>query len=181
MTKRWVVITISFSLFALFALACGALSIQQSTSVFVPTRTPQPIQATEKSTTPNKRNSVRLILAVSNQSFALDPVDITVFIDNKEVLSQDFYVGNQHNWEVIETEIGLGEHQIYAISNQGQTTISQTFNISNDNDQWASLDFWDDESSNAIEVPRFSVTMTEEPLSLNAFWEGSMQEYYQGE
>ena len=46
--------------------------------------------------------STNFVLYVSNQSFALTPVDITITIDEKQVIPSEFEVGEgerrQHNW-----------------------------------------------------------------------------------
>jgi hypothetical protein len=51
------------------------------------------------------------ILYVSNQSFALDPVDIKVYIDGFLVVNRDFYVKGQHNWIRFQFQLGGGTHR----------------------------------------------------------------------
>ena len=79
-------------------------------------------------------------LYVSNQSFAIDPVDIRVWIDDIPVICQYFKVGNQHNWQLFRFALDDGEHRIKAATEKGDATLEQTFTV--EGDRWAVLDYW---------------------------------------
>ena len=52
------------------------------------------------------------ILYVSNQSFAIDPVDIIILIDGEPAVDQELYVDGQHNWQKFQFLLLEGKHQI---------------------------------------------------------------------
>ena len=58
-----------------------------------------------------------LTLYISNQSFAIDPVDIKVNIDGKPAVRGDFEVGSQHSWHEFRFRAGLQrrgwQHPLY--------------------------------------------------------------------
>ncbi len=60
------------------------------------------------------------VLYVSDQSFALSPVDITVRVDGKVAVSDEFAVGNEHNWRRYRFQIGAGVHRLTAVSDSGR-------------------------------------------------------------
>lgn len=70
------------------------------------------------------------ILFVSNQSFALDPVDIKVYIDNKLAVNRDFYCEYQHTWIKFQFNIKDGTHKLYCVSSKGGEKVDTTFIIS---------------------------------------------------
>lgn len=93
-----------------------------------------------------------LILYVSNQSFAISPVDIQISIDGKPVVRQHFDVENQHTWQIFEFSFGLGKHQLSATSSKGEATITQTFEVVGKH--WAVLDYWYYPESHYSPTPR---------------------------
>jgi hypothetical protein len=68
-------------------------------------------------------------LYVSNQSFALDPVDITIRIDGRLAVSDDFAVGNEHNWKLYRFDLAPGMHRITAVSRAGRARLAGTFRV----------------------------------------------------
>jgi hypothetical protein len=86
----------------------------------------------------NPNGNVRLY--VSNQSFAISPVDIKVFIDGRRVVDGSFEVGSQHTIEEFVLKLSLGRHKIVAESSKGHAKLEQDFEV---NDKtWAALAFW---------------------------------------
>jgi hypothetical protein len=69
------------------------------------------------------------VLYVSDQSFALGQVDITVRIDGKVAVSDEFDVGNESNWSQYRFTLGRGVHHLTAITHQGHARIAGTFRI----------------------------------------------------
>jgi len=67
------------------------------------------------------------VLYVSDQSFALGRVDITIRIDGKIAVSDTFDVGNEHNWRRYRFTIGPGVHHLTAQSHAGHARIAATF------------------------------------------------------
>lgn len=80
------------------------------------------------------------ILYVSNQSFAITPVDITIMIDGKNAVAADFVVGNQHKWIKYTFHLDPGEHKLIATSNKGSAKIEKMFEINDKH--WAVVSFW---------------------------------------
>jgi len=79
-------------------------------------------------------------LYVSNQSFAISPVDIEVFLDGKRVVDGSFEVGSQHTIEVFVLKLSPGRHKIVAESSKGHAKLEQDFEVTAKT--WAALDFW---------------------------------------
>lgn len=155
-------------LFLLVSCGPSAIPTPAASSTPMPGKTPLP----SATAVPEGR----LVLAVSNQSYDLKLVDIRVQLDGQELFCQDFYVGNQHNWEIAEVYVEPGEHHLQAVSLQGEVTFSRTVTIIGD--RYASLDFWSGDDPAATGPGRFSFIMVEEPFDLFAFWEGPMHKYY---
>ena len=101
-----------------------------------------------------------LQLYVSNQSFDVDPVDITVEIDGTVAVVGDFLVEGQHSWSLFEFDVAKGTHLLDARTTVGDAELSETFEVTAD--RYAVLSYWyypDDP-----ETPRmFSLYLLEEP------------------
>lgn len=79
-------------------------------------------------------------LYVSNQSFAIDPVDIEILIDGEPAVTGDFFVEGQHNWHKFHFELAPGEHTLTAKSVTGDVDLERTFEVTDRH--WAVVDFW---------------------------------------
>ncbi|MCL4691996.1 MAG: hypothetical protein KJ060_05720 [Candidatus Hydrogenedentes bacterium] len=79
-------------------------------------------------------------LYVSNQSFAISPVDIKVQIDGEVVVHQNFDVGTQHNWKKFGIALPPGVHSLTATSTKGDATLEQEFTVTGEH--WAVVDYW---------------------------------------
>ena len=80
------------------------------------------------------------ILYVSNQSPAIDPVDIKIDIDGKKAVDQDFYVEDGHNWRQFQFSLPKGTHQLRVKSVKGSATLETEFEIKDKH--WAVIDYW---------------------------------------
>lgn len=69
------------------------------------------------------------VLYVSDQSFALPQVDITIRIDGKLAVSDRFAVGNEHNWKQYQFALDPGMHHLTALSRDGRARITSTFRV----------------------------------------------------
>ena len=69
------------------------------------------------------------VLYVSDQSFETDHVDITIRIDGKVAVSDQFAVGNEHNWQQCRFQLPLGVHRLTAISQHGHARLASTFRM----------------------------------------------------
>jgi len=79
-------------------------------------------------------------LAVSNQSFAITPVDIDIDIDGKRAIQSEFDVGSQHNWIGFKFQLSPGEHTIQALSRKGEASLKKSFTINGKH--WGVLNYW---------------------------------------
>ncbi|HLC61067.1 MAG TPA: hypothetical protein VJJ52_06590 [Candidatus Nanoarchaeia archaeon] len=80
------------------------------------------------------------VLYVSDQSFAISPVDVKIFIDDKLAIDDKFRVGNQHNWKEFIFQLEKGNHTLRAISIKGEATLEEQFEVKDRH--WAVLDYW---------------------------------------
>jgi len=85
-------------------------------------------------------DSLDFHLYVSNQSFALDTVDITVYIDDHLVLKRDFYVEIQHTWINFHYRLSNGQHTLRAVSIKGSSSVEKDFIFPKT--CWAVVEFW---------------------------------------
>lgn len=116
----------------LLAAACGGESEDPSEAETV----------TEEA---SAQQSIPFHLYVSNQSFDPKKVDITVWIDGREVIDQEFDVGSQHNWILFDLPLSEGVHQIRAEA-AGEATVFEV-DIEFDVETWAVLNFWKEDGA----------------------------------
>jgi hypothetical protein len=106
-----------------------------------------------------------LTLYVSNQSFAISPVDITIHIDGKKTVDRDFDVGSQHNWIGYSFSLSKGEHKLVAVSKKGGARFEGQFEIKDEH--WAVIEYWyyPDTTGGAGPTPRkFSFNIQDKPM-----------------
>jgi hypothetical protein len=109
-----------------------------------------------------------LTLSVSNQSFADDPVRITVRIDGDVVVDDDFFVGSQHNWRTFDLAMTPGEHLVSLTSDtnvESETTLA----VRSDGHRWAVAAYWCQPSARtdtaASVTGEFSFVVDDEPIA----------------
>lgn len=68
-------------------------------------------------------------LHVSSQSFAINPVDIKIYIDNRIAVNQDFYVGTGHSYNSYRFSLSKGQHNIKIESQKGDAVLEEKFEI----------------------------------------------------
>jgi len=102
-------------------------------------------------------------LHVSNQSFAITPVDICIKIDGQTVVSQDFEVENQHSWKTFQLVVATGKHVLFVSSRKGEAELVKEFKV--EGEQWAAIDFWYYPESHYNPTPRkFSFHLQNTPI-----------------
>ena len=124
--------------------------------------------ASPESTTSDEQG--RLTLFVSNQSFADDPVGITIRIDGDVVVDEEFPVKAQDNWITFELRVSPGEHELMMRSNTG-VEADASLSIPAGGHRWASIAYWysppDGDRPRSGQTPRsFSFTVDDEPIAL---------------
>lgn len=80
------------------------------------------------------------VLYVSNQSFAITPVDIRIEIDGEVVVHEWFHVGNQHNWKGFSLNLPTGKHTLHISSRRGEAELTKEFEVTGKH--WAGIDYW---------------------------------------
>ena len=75
------------------------------------------------------RRNGNFVLYVSNQSFAKPHVDITIRIDGKIAVTDQFAVGDEHNWTEYRFELAPGIHHLTAVSPDGHARFAGTFRL----------------------------------------------------
>jgi hypothetical protein len=102
------------------------------------------------------------ILYVSNQSPAIDPVDIKVLIDGKTAVSQEFLNKGGNNWIKFEFQLKNGNHRLS--SNSSKRLISKDTLFTLPATPCSVIDFWySPPSSGSIEIREFSIIFLESP------------------
>jgi hypothetical protein len=103
-------------------------------------------------------------LHVSNQSFAIDPVDIKIYIDNKLAVNQEFTVETQHNWLSFKFKLEPGKHYIKAVSQTGEAVMEKEFEVKDKH--WVVIDYWyyPKEQYREETKKHFSWMMQDEPI-----------------
>ena len=100
-------------------------------------------------------------LLLSNQSFDLPTVDMTVKLDGQLAVDGDFHVEGQHTWIPFDFGITPGSHTLEVTSNAGATTLSQTFVM--DDRKWATVMFWYYQAGSPEPTPKhFSFQLSDE-------------------
>lgn len=82
----------------------------------------------------------RFHIVVSNQSFAVDPVDITITVDGKEMVRGKFIVGGQHIHKTFDFTLAPGDHVLEAHSKKGAATKRYPFTLSKEH--WVTVMYW---------------------------------------
>ncbi|NIP22239.1 MAG: hypothetical protein GWN67_00115 [Phycisphaerae bacterium] len=106
-----------------------------------------------------------LVLYVSNQSFAISPVDITIHIDGKKAVDRKFDVGNQHNWIGHSFSLSKGEHKLVAVSKKGRASFEGQFEIKDKH--WAVIvySYYPDNTRGAEPTPKqFNFNIQDKPI-----------------
>lgn len=81
-------------------------------------------------------------LWVSNQSFADDPVGLTITVDGHVAVAADFFVEGHHNWIAYDIDgLEAGSHTLAAESDTGGE-LEATFTVVDGEPRWLLVDYW---------------------------------------
>lgn len=104
-------------------------------------------------------------LYVSNQSFAINPVDVLIEIDGELVVSDYFRVGTQHTFVPFKLSLSKGKHWIRIWSKKGDSELSTEFDL-NDHEVGV-VTFWYYPKSHYNSTPRkFEFSTQKGPLMI---------------
>ncbi|MBC8870944.1 MAG: hypothetical protein H8E44_16085 [Planctomycetes bacterium] len=103
------------------------------------------------------------VLHVSNQSFAITPVDVTIHIDGKRAVAGNFEVEDQHNWVKRIFRLQPGKHKLVVVSKKGQAKLEKEFEIKDKH--WAVINYWYYPKSHYNPTPKhFSFNIQNKPI-----------------
>lgn len=88
---------------------------------------------------PQDKNG-NFILYVSNQSFAISPVDIAIYINGNKAISSEFEVRNQHNWVKHIFSLQTGKHKLKIVSQKGEAILEKEIEVKGKH--WVAIDYW---------------------------------------
>lgn len=94
--------------------------------------------STPAGTAPEPAN---LVLYVSNQSFADDPVNIRVELAGRVVVDGSFRVESQHTWIEHELAVPVGTHQVRVSSDTGVESTYELV-VPRGQTRWAVVEYW---------------------------------------
>jgi hypothetical protein len=120
------------------------------------------IQKVELPQTPNGNFAI----SISNQSLHDSTVDITFEIDGQVAVSEDFEVGNQHNYRQYVFQLDKGPHWIRAVSLDGNVEFLGDIEVG-DAKQYAHLDYWYAPEQERNAKPQFMFTCRKTPIPLD--------------
>ncbi len=113
-----------------------------------------------------KNENVDFILYVSNQSYDVSPVDITIYIDDVIVVEGEYEIGDSHNWKSFDFNLLTGKHTIKVESQKGEASLVKNFELTDDM-YWAVIDYWqyseNTDGENTV-VKRFSWLIQNEAI-----------------
>ncbi|MBP1633007.1 MAG: hypothetical protein H6Q11_1295 [Acidobacteria bacterium] len=103
-----------------------------------------------------------LHLYVSNQSTEIDPVAVTINVDGRMVVDQEFEALGLHNWILFELELTPGEHEVRAMAPDAGADMLETFVV--EGEQWAVIHFWAWTDPEDGQAPRFTWMIQDQPI-----------------
>ena len=83
----------------------------------------------------------KLIVRVSNQSFYMDKVNLSIYIDGKLLVNDTYLVEDQHNYLYYYTVIEDGVHTI-SVKYDDKVIGEKAVEILGDKPTWISLNYW---------------------------------------
>jgi hypothetical protein len=104
--------------------------------------------------------SANVVVWVSNQSFIDETVRITVRLDNRTVIDQDFDVEGQHNWIDFPLAVSPGEHE-FTVTSDTQVRRSDRLTVPATGRRYVVIDHWRDHKRDG---GRFSFQSSDQPV-----------------
>lgn len=152
---KWIVCLLA-GVLAFSVTGCAAGTQSQSTAA---TQSPSAQVADAEIVDPQGN----VVLYVSNQSIALDRVDVVVEVDGKPVVDQSFDVGDQHDWKQFGLRLSPGRHELVARSAKGEATLRMPFTVKGDH--WVAVSYWYNTKTQGTPTPKqFQFTIQDTPI-----------------
>lgn len=107
-------------------------------------------------------------LHLSNQSFAVDPVDIKILIDGKIAANQDFFVDDQHSYTSYRFLLTKGVHKLKIETKKGDATYENSFNITDKHSGIVEYWYYPEKGNNPPTPKHFTFNFDEDkPLRID--------------
>lgn len=90
----------------------------------------------------------KLILMISNQSFYNDEVNLSIYIDEKLLVNETYFVGDQHSYSYYYISLEEGEHEI-SVEYNDEIIGEESVGISDEKPIWGALTYWEEKDTNA--------------------------------
>ena len=123
--------------------AASALSVAACASGTETATTPTPRESRSASAQPThgiQDPHGNVVLYVTNQSLALERVDIAIEVDGQPVLDQYFNVGSQHDFKKFVLRLAPGRHVLTARSIKGKASLKKSFSVTGKH--WVAVSYW---------------------------------------
>lgn len=92
-------------------------------------------------------SKAKLILMISNQSFYMESVDLSIYIDDTLLVNNTYYVEDQHKFLYYYVVIDDGKHDIKVVQND-EVIGDETIEIS-ENPKFIAITFWKDKDTDS--------------------------------
>ena len=113
-----------------------------------------------------KLPNIQFTLYISNQSLAIDSVDIQVEIDGEMVVSDNFYIGSAHTFVPFELSLEQGMHKIDIWTVRGDADLSTEFELV-DHDTGVIMDWYHPKSYFNSTPPKFDFLTQKGPPAID--------------
>jgi hypothetical protein len=87
---------------------------------------------------------------------------VTINVDGRMVVDQEFEALGLHNWILFELELTPGEHEVRAMAQDAGADLLETFVV--EGEQWAVIDFWFWTGPEDSQAPRFTWVIQDQPI-----------------
>lgn len=116
----------------------------------------------------NEVDQANFVLHVSNQSLALEKVDLQIKMDGKILVDEEFHVGVgvslAHNWKTFYLNVADGSHQLEVVSKLGDARLKHSFEKKGK--RWAVVDYWYKPAAEGSGQPKkITIGIQEEPIT----------------
>jgi len=149
--------------------AASALSVAGCASGTETATTPTPRESRSASAQPThgiQDPHGNVVLYVTNQSLALERVDIAIEVDGQPVLDQYFNVGSQHNFKQFILRLASGRHVLTAQSIKGKASLKKSFFVTGK--RWVAVDYWYYTKEHGTPLPRqFDFRIQDQPMAFD--------------
>ncbi|WP_105615796.1 hypothetical protein [Vallitalea okinawensis] len=93
-------------------------------------------------------SQAKLILMISNQSFYMDSVNLSIYVDEELLVEDTYLVEDQHNYRYYYIVIEEGDHEI-SVQYNGEIIGKETIEIIDNKPTFVALSYWEEKDTEA--------------------------------